>query len=171
MARVASYTSPKTEKGRHGGIEGRGLFAVEPITRGEVVGIKGGEILTRAERDARLDIVGNSEIRIAEDFYLAATDPEDYEAVMLFLNHSCEPNVGVQGNVVFVAMRDMAPGEELTIDYAMIDGDPDERMDCRCGAPSCRGVITGDDWRLPELQRRYSDYFSWYLLKRMQGRT
>ena len=63
---------------------------------------------------------------------------------MLFLNHSCEPNVGVQGNIIFVAMRDVAAGEELTIDYAMIDDD-DARMDCGCGTPSCRRVVTGRD--------------------------
>jgi SET domain-containing protein len=36
--------------------------------------------------------------------------------VMLFINHSCEPNVGFAGNVVLVAMRDISPGKELTTD-------------------------------------------------------
>ena len=50
----------------------------------------------------------------------------------------------------------------------MIDGDSEERMECRCGTPSCRGVVTGDDWRLPELQARYAGSFSWYLAERIR---
>jgi uncharacterized protein len=39
-------------------------------------------------------------------------------------------------------------------------------MTCNCGTSSCRGTISGRDWQLPELQRRYGSYFSWYLLRR-----
>jgi hypothetical protein len=84
---------------------------------------------------------------------------------MLFLNHSCEPNVGFGGNVVLVAMRDVAAGEELTTDYALFD-DYDGEMPCGCGTPSCRRVVDGRDWRRPELQARYGRYFSWYLRRR-----
>lgn len=55
------------------------------------------------------------------------------------------------------------------IDYAMIDGDPNERMTCDCGAAACRKVITGDDWRLPELRRRYAGYFSRFLEERIRA--
>jgi hypothetical protein len=45
-------------------------------------------------------------------------------------------------------------------------------MRCACGAASCRGVVTGQDWRRPELQRRYGDYMSWYLQRKIRrGRT
>jgi hypothetical protein len=93
---------------------------------------------------------------------LIALIPGEYEGVMLYLNHSCEPNVGVAGNVVFVAMRTISAGEELTIDYAMID-DSQSSMVCHCGTVGCRGTISGQDWRLPSLQQRYGRYFSWYL--------
>jgi uncharacterized protein len=69
--------------------------------------------------------------------------------------------------VVFVAMRDIATGEELTIDYAMIDDD-DAEMRCRCGQPACRGTVTGQDWRRPDLQAKYGEYFSWYLRQKMR---
>jgi hypothetical protein len=84
---------------------------------------------------------------------------------MLFINHSCEPNVGFAGNVVLVAMRDVAPGQELTTDYALFD-DCDAEIECRCGAAACRGLITGRDWKRPDLQRRYGGYFSAYLRER-----
>jgi hypothetical protein len=63
-------------------------------------------------------------------------------------------------------MRDIPAGAELTIDYAIIDGDPAERMECSCGASECRQLVTGDDWRVRELPLRYAGYFSRYLQDR-----
>ena len=63
------------------------------------------------------------------------------------------------------AASGIAPGEELTTDYALFD-DNDETMQCQCGMPSCRGTISGRDWQRPDLQRRYGDYFSSYLQRR-----
>jgi hypothetical protein len=40
-------------------------------------------------------------------------------------------------------------------------------MECSCGAPECRKIITGGDWRLPELRRRYAGYFSRYIQDRI----
>jgi SET domain len=99
----------------------------------------------------------------AGGFHLAAVEDAEYEPVMLFINHSCEPNVGFAGNTVLVAMRDISPGEELTTDYALFD-DYDDMMQCRCGTPSCRATIGGEDWQRPDLQRKYGNYFSSYLL-------
>ena len=101
------------------------------------------------------------------DQILAALHDE-YEDVMLFLNHSCEPNVGVAGNIVFVAMRDIEVGEELTTDYALFD-DYEGEMACECGRSSCRGVVSGQDWQRPELQSKYAGYFSWYLQQKMRA--
>jgi hypothetical protein len=84
----------------------------------------------------------------------------------MHLNHSCEPNLGLQGQVVFVAMRGIAAGEELTIDYAMTDDEPYE-MECQCGSGTCRKLITGTDWRKPELQKKYDGYFSWFIQRRI----
>jgi uncharacterized protein len=57
----------------------------------------------------------------AGGFHLAAVEDAEYEPVILFIKHSCEPNVGFAGNTVLVAMRDISPGEELTTDYALFD--------------------------------------------------
>ncbi len=86
----------------------------------------------------------------------------------MHLNHSCEPNSGLQGPIVFIAMRDIATGEELTFDYAMTDDEPYE-MECCCGSKNCRGTITGFDWRKPELQRKYDGYFSWFIQRRIHS--
>jgi hypothetical protein len=89
---------------------------------------------------------------------------------MPFINHSCEPNVGFAGNTVLVAMRDISPGEELTTDYALFD-DYDGMMHCRCGTPPCRATIGGQDWQRPDLQRKYGNHVSSYLLRRLARRS
>ena len=163
---VSSYLSPKAAKGRPSGIAGRGLLAAVPISRDEVVAIKGGHIVDTTTLSRLPERLQNSDIQISDDFHLVALEEPEYEPVMLFINHSCEPNVGFAGNIVLVAMRDIQAGEELTTDYALFN-DSDESMRCSCGTPSCRGVISGRDWGRPELQRKYGPYFSSYLLRRL----
>ena len=165
---VSSYISPKAVKGRPSRIAGRGLLATEPIARDEVIAIKGGHIVDSAALRRLPERLQNSEVQIWDGFHLVALEDAEYEPVMLYINHSCEPNVGFAGNVVLVAMRDIAPGEELTTDYAMFD-DYGGTMECGCGTASCRGVIGGQDWRRTDLQRRYGGYFSAYLLRRFTG--
>ncbi len=170
MPTVASYISPAAEKGSASRIQGRGLFAREAIAAGDVVAVKGGHIV---DTDTMLRLpahLQNSEIQIAEGLHLVALTDDEYEPVMLFINHSCDPNVGFQGNVVLVAMRDVQAGEELTCDYAMFDSpdDPAAEMPCACGSARCRGTITGSDWRRPELQARYAGWFSPYLEARIR---
>ena len=162
---ISSYISPKAVKGTPSGIEGRGLVAVAPIARDEVVAIKGGHIVDTARLSALPERLRNSDVQIWNGLHLVAVEDAEYEPVMLFINHSCEPNVGFAGNIVLVAMRDIAAGEELTTDYALFD-DADDPMTCNCGTASCRGTISGRDWRRPELQRKYGSYFSSYLLCR-----
>ena len=162
---MSSWFSPKTEK-RTSPIEGRGLFARRGVSAGEIVAVKGGAIMDAAAFARVRDQVSPAEIQIEDDLYIAPRSAEEVEASILCLNHSCRPNVGVRGQITFVAMQDIAAGAELTIDYAMIDGDPAEHMECSCGAPECRKIVTGNDWQLPELRRRYTGYFSRYIQDR-----
>ncbi len=161
-----SYLSPKTVV-RPSPIHGLGLFAAVDIRRGEVVAVKGGYILTRAQVVALRPVLGPAEIQVGDDLFVGPVRAEEREGSMIFSNHSCDPNIGVRGQVVFVAMRDVAAGEELTHDWAMTDDD-DESMACHCGAALCRGTVTGQDWRRPELQQRYGEYFSAYLLEKIR---
>ena len=85
----------------------------------------------------------------------------------MHLNHSCEPNLGVKGQIVFVAIRDIEKDEELSFDYAMTDDDPYDEMICRCGKLSCREVVTGRDWTRADLQEKYDGYFSWFIQRRI----
>ncbi len=165
---VASWISPKARKGVESGIAGRGLVAHEAIDAGEVVAVKGGHIVTTQALHALSEPLQNSEIQVADGLHLVAHTPEEYEAVMVFINHSCEPNVGFGGNTVLLAMSAVAAGVELTTDYAMFD-DYTGQMTCRCGTASCRRTIDGQDWRRPDLQRRYAGYFSWYVQRKIDA--
>jgi hypothetical protein len=164
---LASYLSPKTAV-RPSRIAGRGLFAETAIAAGEIVCVKGGHLLTKAEFATCRGVANEAELQIADDLFLAPVTEAEFAGVMMFLNHSCDPNVGIQGQIVFVAMRAIAAGEELTLDYATIDLDA-EPMACRCGADGCRGLVTGQDWRRPELQRKYGRFFAWYLLEKIRA--
>jgi uncharacterized protein len=163
-----TYFSPKTEK-RLSGIEGRGLFAKEPTAQGEIVVVKGGYVMTTDQRNKVSKYMGPSDIQIAEDLHSGPTTPKDREGGMMHLNHSCEPNLGLQGQIVFVALRDISKDEELTFDYAMTDDDPHDDMQCHCGASSCRGTVTGRDCKRADLQRKYDGYFSWYIQRRIEA--
>jgi SET domain-containing protein len=162
-----SYLSPKAEA-RPSAIHGRGLFAREPIANGEIVCVKGGHVFDRQRLAELQPDLGPAEVQITEDLFIGPVRADDREGGMIFSNHSCEPNIGVRGQIVFVAIRDVEAGEELTHDWAMTDDDTYE-MTCRCGAASCRGVVTGQDWRRPELQRKYGEYMSWYLLQKIRS--
>jgi hypothetical protein len=57
-----------------------------------------------------------------------------------FLNHSCNPTAGMRG-LTLIALRDIKEGEEVTIDYAIIEGDPRWELLCLCGEKECRKII------------------------------
>jgi len=162
-----TYFSPKVEK-RTSPIEGRGLFSKANIKKGEVVVVKGGYILTKNQRDEIGIELRPSEIQITEDLFIGPTTESEREGGMMHLNHSCEPNLGLQGQIVYVALRDIRIDEELTFDYAMNDDDPYE-MKCQCGTASCRGTITGVDWKRSEIQSKYDGYFSWFIQRRIDA--
>ncbi len=162
-----SYRSPRTEV-RSSPIHGRGLFATEPIACGEIVAVKGGHVLEREAWAALERDLGAAEIQLSEDLFIAPVDRATRDGAMLYSNHSCDPNIAIQGQIVFVAMRDIAAGEELTHDWATTD-DLDYTLRCNCGSAACRGTITGRDWMKPELQRRYAGWFCWFLQRRIDA--
>jgi SET domain-containing protein len=161
-----SYLSPKTEV-RESRIHGRGLFAIADIAKNEIVAVKGGHIIDRKTlREKITPALGPVEIQIGDDLFIAPVSDEERELSMLYLNHSCDPNLGMRGEITFVAMRDIRADEELTHDWAMTDDD-DYCEECNCGAPDCRKTLTGKDWQRPDLQRRYAGYFSAYLARKI----
>lgn len=142
-------------------IEGLGLFATAAIAAGDVVMRLGGKLID----DAALAALAPpySSVAIDDNAHLLI-DPAH---PVRYGNHSCEPNLWHVDAVTLEARRDIAVGEELTIDYATHTGVEDWVMDCHCGAPSCRGRVTGADWRRHDLQLRYGDHWTPLLRRRI----
>jgi len=161
-----SYISPKAAV-QESAIHGSGLFAIAPVAKGEVVCVKGGHIFDRATLHSMPDWYRAAEIQIAENLFIGPLSEAERVGSMIFSNHSCAPNIGVLGQIVFVAMRDIEPGEELTHDWAMTDDD-DFEMECKCRSPGCRQIITGQDWRRQDLQQKYRGYISAYLMEKIR---
>ena len=84
--------------------------------------------------------------------------------------HMCEPPAGIKNRNEIHALRDIDPGEEIAIDYAMIVRKYDpallvQDLTCRCGSDKCRGEFGSWD-TLPEHKKaEYDGFVSEYLLK------
>jgi SET domain-containing protein len=112
-----SYLSPKTEV-RESKIHGRGLFATADIAKDEIVAVKGGHIVDgKTLRERITPVLGPVEIQLDDNLFIAPVTNEERELSMLYLNHSCDPNLGMRGEITFVAMRDIRADEELTHDW------------------------------------------------------
>lgn len=159
----SSYTTNKAAV-RDAGRKGLGLYAVAAIETGETIAGWGGDVMHRRDFD-RLDEHRRTHgIQIDEDLYMvcpADPDPADYA------NHSCEPNAGIVGSILLVAMAPIGVGEEICFDYAMADTADYDEFVCECATASCRRLITGGDWRIPELQARYRGFMSSYIARRI----
>src|ERR1700704_3345781 len=133
-----SYRSPKTEV-RESPIHGRGLFATAKIDKDEIVAVKGGHIVDRKTlREKITPVLGPVEIQIDDELYIAPVTQTEREGSMLYSNHSCDANLGMRGEITFVALRDIRAGEELTHDWCVTDDD-DYSIECKCRAANCRG--------------------------------
>ncbi|MFN8386095.1 MAG: SET domain-containing protein [Anaerolineales bacterium] len=160
-----SHLNPKCSSGAFEEKGGCGVFAREPIKKGELLALFGGRIASRDEIDPNMPHFTQRVLQIEDDYYLIT--PRPLEPSDCF-NHSCEPNAGFTGQVGVVAMRDIKAGEEVTFDYAMCDGSIYDEFTCQCGSANCRGQVKGTDWTIPELWEKYDGYYMPYLARRIE---
>jgi SET domain-containing protein len=162
------YLSPKVEAFALPQKGGFGVRAVSFIPAGELIVFWGGDIVTTEQLDTLpLDRQIHG-IQVHDNLFQVPSgdaQPGDY------VNHSCEPNAGLDSPISLVAMHDILPGEEICFDYAMSDSTFYDHFECTCGTPNCRGQFTGHDWRRLDLQQRYRGYFSPYLQRRIDQLT
>lgn len=128
-------------------IAGFGIVAREPIAAGEIV-FRGEEraqrIVTRRHVETHWSEPAQRLFRqyaypLSDEVYVLWDDEASAWAPQ---NHACTPNTGYSGLDV-VALRDIAPGEELTLDYGEVLDETAEPFECRCGTSGCRGVVRG----------------------------
>ena len=152
-------------------VAGQGMFALATIQAGDVVTVWGGTVFTQADVAAGR-VAPGSTVYIGEATFLGSV-PGAYDRERDdrgdFINHSCDSNVWLADENTLDARKEITEGEELTLDYALFEGDEDDVKPwrCRCGSPLCRGRVTGRDWRLPDLQNRYAGHFSPFINRRI----
>lgn len=123
---------------RESQIHSYGCYTTAPIRKGTLVVEYVGQRLTNEQADDLYDDVPQT--------YLFGLDSGkhvvDGFGVAAFINHSCQPNCEtdiIGGRVWVIAMRDIRPGEELTYDYNLFDGE--DEAACLCRARRCRGSM------------------------------
>jgi uncharacterized protein len=158
------FLSPKLEVRDEPEKGGFGVYAIAAVTAGEVVSVWGGYIVDAQQLATLSHDEQQHSVQIEEGLYLATIGGSESAD---FINHSCDPNLGLRGQIALVALRDIEAGEEVCFDYAMTDCTPYDEFECHCGMVGCRGTVRGDDWQLPELWAKYAGYFSPYLQRRI----
>jgi SET domain-containing protein len=121
-------------------IDGHGVFAAEFIPPRLKIGEIRGEAISIAE--GRRRAAGLHRIMIVEVSSRTAIDASKSTDPMRFTNHSCQANARlaiIAGRIEFYALRAIAPGEEITVNYG--ETHHEGRLRCRCGAPNCIGAL------------------------------
>ena len=121
----------------------QGLFAQRPFAKGEHLCPLGGPV--PAPRGPFF--------QVGAEMYMGPSG-----GVTDAMNHSCDPNCAVlveQPDYPVVALRDIKPGDEITIDYSVTSTSPSDGLfDCLCGSPNCRGKAGGGFHTIPAQQQR-----------------
>lgn len=121
-------------------INGQGCFATIRFARGKKIADYTGERITTAEAKRRA--TGRRVLRICGINSRWSLDGSHGGNGTHYINHSCEPNAFMKilyDHIQFYALRDIRPGEEITIDYETTLH-PDTKR-CGCNSTSCRGTI------------------------------
>lgn len=121
-------------------IHAAGVFATTKIRKNTRILEYDGPRLSKEEADAVYEGRNDTYLFGVGD----GTQVIDGHSMAMFVNHSCDPNCETEetdGHVWIQAMRNIEPGEELTYDYYLYDGD--DEAPCYCGAKNCRGTMYG----------------------------
>jgi SET domain-containing protein len=121
-------------------IDGQGAFAAENIPARLKIGEIRGESISVAE--ARIRATRSERIMIVELSARRAIDFSKSPDPMRYTNHSCQPNARLcirQGRVEFYAVKPIAAGDEITVNYG--ETHHEGRLACRCGAAACIGRL------------------------------
>ncbi len=125
---------------RESPIDGRGCFATAFFPKGRKIAEYAGERISRREAARRMK--GRRKHRVCVLDSRTYIDGARGGNGTHYINHCCEPNSYMRvtrGHILFMALRDIRPGEEITMDY--VTTYHSDRKLCRCRAPGCRGTL------------------------------
>lgn len=165
-ARTHSFLSKKCVIKNGSTIHNFGMFAKEKIKKGELVLILGGGSVLSLQETIKHKKATAYSLQIFEDFFFGPRTMKDLEPAYM-INHSCNPNAGVKGQIIFIARKAIKKDEEICFDYETTEMQ-DTNFVCQCGSKKCRGKITGKAWKDPNFQKRNKGYLSWYLQEKIK---
>ncbi len=140
-------------------IHGLGIFAKVPIRRGETVTIIKGVRHHKVNKTVKDVFMHPDWIGYNEFEWIDPKPPHKY------INHSCDPNVGIRGRFLITALRDISKDEEVVIDYSIIEPDSRWFMKCQCGKKECRGTIRSIELLPKKLFNKYTPFIPAQLKK------
>jgi uncharacterized protein len=168
---ITPWMSPKVEV-ETSALHGRGIIALSTIACGEPILVWGGPGYT--DKAGALEALRRkkSVMQWDDDIFSYEVDGDENDGEPFMINHSCDPNAWMNGAHTICARRNIAPGEEITADYALWEADEGHvsAWVCHCGTSLCRGRVTGVDWKDPGLRERYRGHFSPLLNKHIEQR-
>ena len=149
-------------------LAGIGVFARKRILKNELVAVWGGIVYTTKEVEKlarKFPIFNQSPVSVFDGFYIGPLNNKRLDDAERF-NHNCDPNVGIKGQIIVLARRNIEPGEEICFDYdtTEISSVP---FRCRCGAKKCRKIIDGTAWKNPKFVSENKKYLSRYLQEKL----
>lgn len=137
-----------------------GLYSKKNLKKGEIVFIAKGRRFRDKVDTIKKSIAHRNAIGIKPGEWI---DPRR-DNPLRYLNHSCNPNLGIRGSVLFVALRDIRKGEHLTVDYSITESDMlwDFKIQtggyCKCGANNCRKIIRSIQFLPQKVYKKYLPY-------------
>ena len=159
LSRTWVNSKLKVEKSK---IHGEGVFTVKKISGGEKVMEFGGKLISKEEAFS-----GNYRSRsiwiVDTDRYLALPKSDTQESIDENLNHSCDANTWLIDEVTIAAKRNIEAGEEITLDQGTWNFEDvaytDNKESCSCRAKVCRKILTENDWKISNVQKKYKGHF------------
>ena len=154
---------------KHSNVSGKGTFAKINIKKGELLAAFGGKVITINPQWKKLPKnLGYLYIQIADNLCIGPKTIKD-AGDGDYVNHSCDPNSGIKGQIFLAALRDISKNEEIKFDYAMVLSGNPFKMKCNCNSKQCRKIVTTEDWKNKNIQKRYKGWFSLYLQEKINN--
>ncbi|URW76928.1 SET domain-containing protein-lysine N-methyltransferase [Sphingomonas donggukensis] len=132
---------------------GKAVFAAVPFAEGQPLLEFTGRRFRAAQVPSLMRGAGDRYVQVTPDHYMGPSGRMDD-----LVNHSCDPNAGLRfadDGVYLVAIRAIAPGEEISWDYSTTLTESNWHMICQCRSPDCRRVIGNFATLAPERQEFY----------------
>lgn len=158
------YMSPIIKRGKSI-IADNGIIAQRDIQEGEILAINYGVIVDTQTINNICKYYDYDNTLCIWFWQYLANKPFSADGQGAYINHSCEPNIGLLTQNTIVAIKPIKEGQECCLDYGTFETREWWTMNCTCWSTHCRKTITAKDYLLPDVQKTLGKWFSPYLKK------